>query len=729
MKNYNKFLNFISNLNNYSLALNDNSDFYDKVISAYVKNNIKPSSPLLLGIQITDKCNGKCKFCIANSKCTQYEDDKASSLILNRLNELKKFNSPLIFILSGGEPLLFPKRCIEYLNVFKSENTIFHILTNMSIRMSKMHEELIELLENNPFSLIQTSLDSMDEDEHQMLRSGTDLKLILKNINEIKKKNIKLKINTTISEQNHKNVMEIVKYAYNEGIDSMHINHVLPGGRAKGILNNIGCHEIIESMIYIFESKEFNGIKEHTMTFPNEILPFSFIGSKWEDILMVYNKEKSNKYLSTNFVSYISHDSNLISSGWTNKKEYNLRDIEIIDFFKLQNSNETQNYNIICKSCLLYMNCNNESFYTGKCELIDLNKKIREILEYKSNLSDAEQKRINLLSFLKKSGCGITKVAISMTNKCNGNCNFCQVNGSSDDPQELFKVNDIVDFLSESSYMIQITGGEPLIKKDRVLSLIKKLKKSGNIISILTNLVLIDEYFLEEIGDVFTLMDNIQVSIYAHTSKLHNKISGRDDWEILNNAIKKVLSKNIDLIGNLTLTNENVQYVDEIFNYYRNIGIKQICINGLMRKGLAVDMIDSKYIYNYIYYIHKFVNNNDLEGVSISVPIEVIKTYSNIKGAFGEIVNDVDLVKEEINDAILINSDGKAYYELTGEFLGHIHGLRISNIKNIRVIRDLSSSECAKCNCFNYCQSAGNLKDIFKNLGSIDYSYCDLINL
>lgn len=668
-------------------------------------------------------------YCIANSDYSQFEEDKANSLIINKLIELNKSSAPIVLILGGGEPLLFPRRCIEYLNVFKEENTIFHVLTNLSLRMNKDHEELISILEGTTLSQIQTSLDSMNEHTHNILRQGTNLDYILKNIYEINKKNVKLKINTTISEHNYNEVTEVVKYAYNEGIESIHINHVLPGGRAKGKLNNRICHEIIESMMSILGSKEFNGIKEHTMTFPNEIIPFSFIGSQWEDIAKTYGTERSNKYLSSNFVCYLSHDSNLISSGWSGENKYNLNNTTIRDFFNFQNNLQHNDYSMMCKTCIAYIECNKDSFYTGQCELINLSKKIKELLEYEVNLTELEMKRIKLLNFLEKSKHKITSVGISITNKCNGNCNFCQVNGSSDNPKNLFQVDDVVNFLTDSTYMIQITGGEPLLNKNKLLSLIKELKKDGHIISILTNLVLIDDYFLDELVKYFTSLDIIQVSIYAHTSELHNDISGRNDWEILNCKIEKTLSKNIELIANLTLTNENILYVEEIFKFYRKLGVKQICINGLMRKGFAKDMVNYKYIYNYINSIHKFIKNNNLDGVSLSMPIEVIKTYSNINKGLGKVEEKPNPIKQEIQNSLLINCDGNIYSEFTGNLLGNVCTHKILDVIEEDVIRDLSVSECMNCNGYSYCGSAGNLKTISKALGSINYSYCDFINL
>ncbi len=61
-----------------------------------------------------------------------------------------------------------------------------------------------------------------------------------------------------------------------------------------------------------------------------------------------------------------------------------------------------------------------------------------------------------------------------MTRECNGNCNFCQVEGSHKDTKSRFDTKKIVGFLKENCYSIQITGGEPLVR-------IRENRKYGNL--------------------------------------------------------------------------------------------------------------------------------------------------------------------------------------------------------------------------------------------------------
>ena len=217
--------------------------------------------------------------------------------------------------------MLYPKRCKGYLDLFKETNTIFCILSNLSLDLNTERLNLLSLLKYNPFSYTQTSIDSLKENEHMLLRQGTNLKKILSNIKLLQENNIKIKINTTVSEYNYKNIMDIVRYAYNEGIESMHINHVLPFGRAKNLVNDKLIMDVIYSVMEVAASREFNSIKDHTITFPSEAIPLSFIGSRNEDILEVYGNGNGNseKYISSKFICNLSHENNYgsMSIHWT----------------------------------------------------------------------------------------------------------------------------------------------------------------------------------------------------------------------------------------------------------------------------------------------------------------------------------------------------------------------------------------------------------------------------
>lgn len=304
-------------------------------------------------------------------------------------------NPPVVFILSGGEPLLFPTRCKEYLEIFYDTSVIFGLFSNLALDLDYKRLKIVEILEERPFSFIQTSIDSIDKNEHELLRKGTNLAVILSNIKYLKRKNIKIKVNTTISPYNYKSIMDIVKYVFNEGIESLHINPVLPFGRAKDKIDERLCIEIVDALIKVVSSREFNNIKEHSITFPSELIPLSYIGSKYEDILEVYDNSKKmkNKFLSHQFVCGISHENCTCGIGWFPEIYISLEDKKIEEAFRIALSYGKKYYYATCEKCYQYYNCDFESSYTGKCLMMELYNKIEYILNYNTPLSEEESIR------------------------------------------------------------------------------------------------------------------------------------------------------------------------------------------------------------------------------------------------------------------------------------------------------------------------------------------------
>jgi len=725
----NKILKYFRDSHLYYPDFTGGLKLFNILTDYYIDNNTIPSYPLFICLSVTSMCNGHCLFCSSNSRSFRAEEDIANPLLKRRLIELVNSTPPLVISLAGGEPLLFPNRCIEYLEVFKETNTIFSLLSNLSLDLIPERLQLMEILEARPLSFIQTSIDSINENEHEILRKGTNLYLILNNIKYLKRKNIKIKINATVSAYNYNNIMDVVRYAYNEGIESLHINHVLPFGRARGKVDSKLCYDIINSLIEVASSREFNSIKEHSITIPSESIPLSYIASKYKDILGVYNNIIKYKYFSSQFVCGLFHESNKCCAGWIPDIYVSIEDKRIDDAFCIARSKSKKYHNAMCNKCNQYNYCDFESFYTNSCLMLELYNKIDYILKYNVKAAYEESVRIKILNELKVRSKNICEVIISMTNECNGYCNFCQVEeirNSRKDTKMHFDYKQIVNFLKGNSYHVVITGGEPLLRKYELAMLIRDLKKDGHIISLLTNLVLIDDLFIKTLQESFSILDVVQVSIYAHNPELHAIISGRDDWHKLNDVILQVINSDIQLRANLTLTNDNIEFIEDIYCFYKKLGVTHIAINGLLKKGRALQMVDEKYIYKYIYYMYKFIKENNPDQLSLSIPIEVLKTYSNIKNNFGYSIRNENLLFEEENKSVYIHYNGDVYSLLTGELICNINDCDLNNIVLPPITRDLSKSECANCHGYQLCKGKGDFDLLISKYGNLNYSYCDL---
>ena len=201
-------------------------------------------------------------------------------------------------------------------------------------------------------------------------------------------------------------------------------------------------------------------------------------------------------------------------------------------------------------------------------------------------------------------------------------------------------------------------------------------------------------------------------------------MSGRDDWHQLNNVIKKYIDKQISVRANLTVTPDNVDSLIDTYSHYKELGVKQICINGLMRKGKGKDLFDARFMVKYINALYQFLCMN-CENISITVPPELLKLYSNLCFIFEEEFSDNELIFDEYCNEIVIDYNGEMFYSKTNRYIGNITEKRIEDVDIPIVCRNLTKTECANCYSFDYCKAASYEAEIYECLGTLDFSCCD----
>ena len=74
--------------NVYQYRLTGGELIFAEIVESYSKQGIVPSYPLLLNIDITGQCNGKCHFCVVCGSSPRAEKDCADNLLYNRIKEL-----------------------------------------------------------------------------------------------------------------------------------------------------------------------------------------------------------------------------------------------------------------------------------------------------------------------------------------------------------------------------------------------------------------------------------------------------------------------------------------------------------------------------------------------------------------------------------------------------------------------------------------------------------------
>jgi cyclic pyranopterin phosphate synthase len=163
-----------------------------------------------------------------------------------------------------------------------------------------------------------------------------------------------------------------------------------------------------------------------------------------------------------------------------------------------------------------------------------------------------------------KTGRVVDYMRVSVTDRCNLNCNYCMPRNYEPSKNGILKLDEILRICKIAARSeigikkIKITGGEPLLRKN-VTDLIAKLKKTDGIdeVTLTTNGVLLEDYASE----LFSAgVDKINVSLDSLNREHYCKITGSDSLDKVLRGISAVRDKNIPIAVNTVLQrdiNEN----------------------------------------------------------------------------------------------------------------------------------------------------------------------------
>lgn len=175
----------------------------------YKKFNIDFTYPINLYIEITHKCNSRCKMCgiWKSKKITELP----SSQWIKIIKEIKNINRDIKVNFAGGEALL-KNDFFEILNFCKKEKIIFGLTTNGKLLKK---ENIKKFLSFNPFNL-NISLDSLNDKTYYEIRGVPYLNEIKSNIYNLLQYKKEIKSDTIINLKTivcSKNLKELKKIA------------------------------------------------------------------------------------------------------------------------------------------------------------------------------------------------------------------------------------------------------------------------------------------------------------------------------------------------------------------------------------------------------------------------------------------------------------------------------------------------------------------------------------
>lgn len=178
---------------------------------------------LVINWHLTEACNYSCQYCYAHWERPRrkevIQDSKKSHLLLKEVAQLFNPNnsknplrknlqwSSVRLNIAGGEPLLYPQKTLNVINLAKSLGLNTSIITNGSLLTKDLIDELAPNL-----STLGLSMDSTSEAKNMLIGRTNKLGKQL-TLNEFKfstdrfrsvNPNIKVKLNTVVNRANYK---------------------------------------------------------------------------------------------------------------------------------------------------------------------------------------------------------------------------------------------------------------------------------------------------------------------------------------------------------------------------------------------------------------------------------------------------------------------------------------------------------------------------------------------
>ena len=246
----NDFINrYITTLNNDIISnlfnKKEEIDFFesDKVLK----------SPLVVSMQLLEKCNLKCKHCytMATSNKETMLDLKVAKSLIKQLHDLKVFRLGL----TGGETLLYND--IEEIIELASKYGIITTITTNGILLT---EKKAIKLKKAGLNHIHVSIDG-NEDIHNSIRGNNkSFENAIKAIECCKKVGIKVEINYTIMKSNIQCFNEMVDLAKKYNIQ-INIRRLIPTGRGENDLKELLDYEDCKNILEMIDNSSYKNIK------------------------------------------------------------------------------------------------------------------------------------------------------------------------------------------------------------------------------------------------------------------------------------------------------------------------------------------------------------------------------------------------------------------------------------------------------------------------------------
>lgn len=196
-----------------------------------------------LFVQLTNRCNLRCKHCFVESDMTK-DDYLTYERIIKVVNDAVALGINRIDF-TGGEVLTKPY-FLDVLRYLDTQPISYNFFSNLTLANDNVIEELAKL--KGLISII-TSIDYLEPKKHNKFRGGEmAFERTLHAITRLNQKNVKVIVNTMVMDDNRDSLGDLVEFFINQGVET-HFDTIIDCGRANcDQRRNLDADKNIESI-------------------------------------------------------------------------------------------------------------------------------------------------------------------------------------------------------------------------------------------------------------------------------------------------------------------------------------------------------------------------------------------------------------------------------------------------------------------------------------------------
>ena len=187
-----------------------------------------------------------------------------------------------------------------------------------------------------------------------------------------------------------------------------------------------------------------------------------------------------------------------------------------------------------------------------------------------------------------------------LTERCNLCCTHCYQTGTRIEELSLAEIrlvlDEIIDMLEawsetyqlEFSPSLNITGGEPLLRKD-LFEILEEMSTTGFAIYLLTNGTLINKDKAEQLARLG--INGVQVSIEG-PEEIHDSIRGKGSFAASCKGVAHLVKAGLRLTLNATLSEINAEKFQDMVDIAATLGVQKLGFSRLVPSGRGLDLVN-----------------------------------------------------------------------------------------------------------------------------------------